>query len=903
MSTFFSVHTHTRYSRKDGASSVQRNVDKAVELGYPALSITDHGTLSGAVQHYLACRKAGIEPLIGMEAYVAFDRHAGKRATTMHATIVAFNEVGYRNLVLLNNQAWRQFHYQPVIDLGDLAQMSAEGRLDGLLMTGGCWFGLVPRWIRENDAASVLNIISALSGWFDGRFFIEIHNHNVDHEDQSDVEHARLLHDMAVAMHIPTVLAQDSHYVERNEQPIHDAFKTLTSWDTTNPDAAVFPGDGYHMVDTAWMRSHHPKDIFDRGMAGLDLILSWAEMRLPELEAYTLRTPDVTLTGNAINELVSLAKTGLNNRLDSGEIPPRQQQRYVDRLEEELAVVEVTGFAGYLLLVERVCSWMRRMDILYSVRGSGVGSLLCWLTGITGYDPISWGLSFDRFLSADRIKPPDIDIDVEHERRGEVLAWLDEKFYTVHIGTDTQYGVGENDEGEQNGSLARAWQQRARNIGADPNAPVPDVWRAKLKAIAAFNGRRQDGTVIEPPISSFGVHPAGMLIAPDQATLDTIPIQYVASSKTFVTAYDQHDIEKLGLVKLDVLGLRTLTTLRVCQEMTGIKFDEIRLNDRKVFTDAAKDTTGLFQIEGSTSARGVKRMRPSKIADLIAAMALFRPAARDSGATEAYLRRRSGVEPITKRHQLITNHTDGTYGVLVYQEQAINILKDLGLTVEEIEVARNAIKASNANVAGAAKALDGLMARIDTLAQAHGLSKADVAWLSDALHAYAGYSFNLAHATAYGVMAYATAWYRTKYPVAFWTGVLRANADAPAKYKDAAKPEVIYLNAARRAGVDVRPPHVNHSGLTYRSDGKVIYKGIGSVLGIGPVAAKELVEKAPFTSLDDLALRCASRKVSGTNDLGKGIEPVNCPGHVKLLYLAGALEDLTREKADSDVTV
>lgn len=903
MSDFWSIHTHSRYSRKDGMPTVQRIVDKAVELGYPALALTDHGTLSGAVQHYKACRAAGIEPLIGFEAYVAFDRFHGKRPTTMHATIVAFNEIGWRNLVALNNRAWRQFRWQPTLDLGDLAEAADTGSLDGLLMTGGCWFGLVPRWIRENDAASVLNVVSALSAWFDGRFFIEIHNHNVEHEDQADAEHARLLHDMAVAMHVPTVLAQDSHYVEANEQVIHDAFKTLTSWDTTNPDSAVFPGDGYHMVDAAWMRKHHPADIYRRGMEGLELIRSWASLRIPELETYALRTPEVGLTSAPINELQSLASTGLNNHIDSGVIPKKQIARYEARLLGEMEVVSTTGFAGYLLLVERVCTWMRRNDILYSVRGSGVGSLICWLTGITSYDPITWGLSFDRFLSAERIKPPDIDIDVEHERRGEVLAWLDETFYTVHIGTDTQYGVGENEDGDQNGSLARAWQQRARQIGADPNAPVPDVWRAKLKAIAGFNGRRHDGATIDPPISAFGVHPAGMLIAPDQATLDTIPIQYVASSKTFVTAFDQNDIEDLGLVKLDVLGLRTLTTLKVCQEMTGIGFNELKLTDAKVYREASKDTTGLFQIEGSTSARGVKRMRPSKIADLIAAMALFRPAARDSGATDTYLRRRSGHEPIITRHKIIADHTDGTFGVLVYQEQAINILKTLGLTVEEIETARKAIKASNANVSEAAKKLDGLMERIDVLAQAQGMSKADVRWLSDALHAYAGYSFNLAHATAYGVMAYATAWYRTHYPVAFWTGVLRANQDAPAKYKDAPKPETIYLNAARKAGMEILPPHVNHSKMTYTSDGKVIYRGISSINGIGPVAAKELLDKAPFSSLDDLAVRCASRKVTGTNDLGKGVEPVNCPGHVKILYAAGALEDLHHERKESDVSV
>lgn len=889
---YWELHGHSRYSALDALPSVGRRVDRAVELGYPALGLTDHGTIAGAVQHYQACRKAGIEPLIGFEAYVAYDRNMGARPDTMHAVICAVDEVGWRNLVELNNRAWQQFRWKPVLDLGDIAEFADAGMLDGLIMTGGCWFGLVPRMIREHPGPGVLNMISALSVWFDGRFFIELHNHEVRRPDQDDRAHAEMLHSMARSMYLPMILAQDSHYLLPEDQGLHDAFKTLNSWNTADPDSATFPGDGYHMVDTQWMRRHHSRELFRDGMAGLSAILDSAHLRIPELEKYRLRMPDLAVSGDAQNELAIRCRQELAALLV--DMYPKHRRRYHDRLAEELDVVEATGFAGYLLLVAKVTSWMGEQGIFYAVRGSAVGSLLCFLLGITEIDPVQWDLSFDRFLSRERIKPPDIDVDIEHERRPEVIAHVLEMYDARQIGTTGQMKVTVDENGDLAGGVMVQWRKRARAIGADPAAPVPDVWRARMLTLVRYNGMRGNEPV-EPPVRSFGVHPGGVVIAPDAAALAEVPTQWIASSGTTITAFEGNDIEELGLIKLDLLGLKTLTVLRVCAEMTRIGWTEMPLNDRSVYASMVKDTTGLFQLEGWSATKGIRRMRPTRIADVIAAMALFRPAARDSGATDSYLRRRAGEEPIVGRHEVIAQHTSKTYGVLVYQEQALGILKDLGMTVDEVEKARKAIKASNANVGNAAQAMRDLEVRLRQLGTEAGMSPADIAWLNDAMQAYAGYSFNQAHATAYGLTAYATAWYRKHFPVAFWTGVLRAHDGDSPKHDNAPKPEVLYAKAAREAGVRICPAHVNHSGLSYSSDGRVIYKSLRTIEGVGPVAAAEVADKAPFTSLDDMARRLSTRKVSGVRDLGKGVAPQVCPGNIHALHEAGALEGLERE--------
>lgn len=885
--TYWSAHSHSRYSIKDALPTVEAMVDTAVHLDYPGLGLTDHAGMGGAAALYTSCRSAGIEPLPGVEAYVALDRNKGKRPATMHMGMLATTETGYRNLVGLVNQSHRQFRWKPVLDLMDLAEASTEGRLSGVAALSGCWFGMLPTLLRDGDPLAVRNLLVALDGWFDG-FYVELQHHNIVDETHDDPRHVAALHAIAAGLGLPVVLTQDSHYCDKSDRTVHETMKKLVSW-SDDPDDAVFPGDGYHMVDQAWMESRFTPAQLSDGLAGLDDLLGRAKVVIPELDHFSLAVPD--LGGNPDEMLTDNVAEGLLRRLDAGELPVKHLKRVQARCKVELEIVVGAGFSGYLLLAQDVCDYMRGQDILFNVRGSGSGSELLWALGITSFEPITWGLPFDRFLSTDRTKPPDIDIDVEHRRRPDVIEYIRSKYHVAHISTWMQMGLNEDATGSQKGSLLIRWKQHARKTGMNPDVRVnPTAW-ATLQALADAKA-----------YSGYGVHPAGLMITPDEATAGAVPLQWVASSKTMVTAFGKDDVERMGLVKLDLLGLKTLTAVKTMCSIVGVELGAVPLADAKTFALMRKgDTVGIFQLEGGASTRGVRQLGPRRMADVIASMALFRPATLDSGATKAYIDRRSGDATIPVRHDWIMEETKDTYGVLLYQEQALNLMKRLGLTVAEMESARKAIKASNEHVHDARKVLTALRTKVATLARANGFSEIDIAWLDEGVDAYAGYGFNKAHATAYGVLAYITAWFRANHPVAFWAGMLDAYAESTqeiwyGKYglRAPVRQPVAYRLEAEKDGVRILGVHVNRSKESWSaaSDGSGIRAGLTSVKNVGTVAARELVANAPYADLADLAMRVSPRRVSGARALGQGHTPLACGGVIAALSHAGALSDL-----------
>ena len=877
---FWSAHTHSR-SPRDAFASPSALVARAVELGQPAQGLTDHGTMAWVFQHYKACRAAGIESLPGIETYlsprgdVAADRRNKKSPKYMHATLLSTSETGYRNLVALNNTAARNYYHRPALDWVELAKAADRGELDGVAITTGCWFG----WL--NTVGDPRGIISALQDWFDGRVYFELHAHGTD---VLEGPHFETVYKLAQQFSAPCILANDVHYVNADEQPVHDTLKRLSSWGD-NPDDAVFPGGGYHLVDEQWFVDRLPKQMVDAGLEGLDELRKQAYVRIPEWETFTLHVPDV-VPGNPDRVMVDRCFAMLDELIEKGAIKKTKAKHYHDRLDTELDVILDAGFSGYMLLTALVCDYMNDQGIVYNVRGSASGSIVCWLLGITVLDPIMWGLSFDRFLSRDRTKPPDIDIDVEHDRRQLVIDWLSERYHVTHIGTWLEMGLSDDEE-FQKGSLVIKYKQMVRKSGLDADAPIPkDTWR-ELEVLADKRA-----------VSGNGVHAAGLLVAKDKSSMDLVPLQYVASSKTMTTAFDKNDIEAQGFVKLDFLGLKTLSAMRIAADLTGIDPSTIPLNDRAVFVAAGRgNTKGWFQLEGWTSRAGVSRLKPTKISDIVASMALFRPAAMESGATDDYINRRLGVTRVPTQHPIIAEETKSTYGVLLYQEQAIAIMKRLGLEVADIEKARKAIKASQKDdIDSARKALSEVRKRVAELAREQEMTPADIAWLDRAIDAYAAYGFNKAHAVAYGVLAYQTGWYATHYPVEFWTGMLKTYTGTDKE------PE--YLTTAMEQGVTFYPPHVNHSDVDYTADteAKAIYKGLLSIKGIGPKTAPEIVAHAPYESLDDFARKVSGKRVTGAKalgtpdkDTGRYHSPMACGGHVAALAEAGALKGLERE--------
>lgn len=621
-------------------------------------------------------------------------------------------------------------------------------------------------------------------------------------------------------------------------------------------------------------------------MEGLADLLAAHSLTIPQLDTYhynipfTVETPDVTLRNRA--------ETSLND------YTLNTDKKYVARLEEELSVIKDTGMAGYLLLVQEVTDWCRKNKVFYQARGSASGSIVCWLLGITQADPLKWGLSFERFISRDRTKPPDIDLDVEKHRRKELLEYLRGKYAIAQIGTWTEFSLhGEEDEdgeSESKGSL-RVKYYAARSRAGDPVHSWADVPESDKEALFRISDLK--------PFSGYGTHAAGVVVATSHADIDTlVPTMKVASSDTTVTQYEMDDIEALGLVKLDVLGLKTLSVLHACMDNLGRDVFRglgwIPLSDAATYRAISRgDTEGVFQLEGGSAAKGCKRLRPSKIGDIIAAMALFRPATMNSGATDSYIMRKHHEEEVPKWNPLIEKETKHTYGILLYQEQVISILRELGMTADDLTKFLKAVKASNSGIGNAGAVIDGYRDKVWAMAVDAGFTRFEWEWFWESATGFAAYGFNQAHSTAYGITAYRCAYLATNHPLEFFAALL---AYAPTdKKKGQRSKEEIYLSVVRGRGIKVRRADVNISGVTYAVDNEAgaIRKGLKTIKGVGETSAEDIIRCRPeggFTSLEHFARSLIGSKVTGVKPF---LEDGDCTvGIFGKLYDAGALDSL-----------
>jgi DNA polymerase-3 subunit alpha len=875
-----SLHAHSRFSAGDALPTPAQMVDRAVELGYKALALTDHGTVAGSVQLYRAARRAGIEPMPGIEAYLA---EAPGSRNTYHVLLVSQSLAGYRNLCHLATRTAMGFRYKPLLTLEDLCQMADAGRTDGLLLLTGCWFGALQRTYRELGPHQAAHLLKGLDSVMPGKVYVELQQHMVVHDDGTDdIERVRDLVSLADEVGLPFVVTQDSHYLHRKDRGLHDTLKQLVSW-SEDPADAVFPGSGYHMAGDDWMQQHFPEatlpGVLQRAYATMADILAGTEVRIPELESYRMRIPDVTPGLDPDDVLADRVAVEMGSRL----IPRSRHQQYLERLAEELDVVRESRMAGYLLLVADLCDWMSHKGIWFGARGSASGSIVCWLLGITQADPIRYGLRFDRFLSRDRSKPPDVDLDVEHVRRSEVLDRLRSQYVVAHIGTSLQFSLTGGEEGVEEDTTSAAGSLRVRYLSTyrkrtGRKIDWADVPQREVERLRALSGLQL--------ISGYGVHAAGLVVTDSEAELDQLPMTYIASSKTLVTSYGKDDVEALGFVKLDVLGLKTYTALRTTCEWASITDPEVipRTDPQAMARIRKGNTTGLFQLEGWATQKGVKQLAPTRFADVVASMALFRPATLSSGATKTYIDRARKREKAPSYHPDIVAECAETHMVLLYQEQVIGVLRRIGMESEALNAMLKAVKASNAGVGDAAGVIKQHMPGIEGLAAARGWQASDVAWLTDAIEAFAGYSFNKAHATAYALMAWRSAWLATHHPVEFWAGLLSVWAGTPK--------EPIYRQAAKDNGVRVLSPHVNTSGTTYHpQDGKV-YAGLLTITGVGAKAAAEIVRNRPYTSVTDLSRRVNPRVVTGAKHVALGGDPALAPGVMGQLHRFGALRGL-----------
>ena len=879
---YWSLHTHSRYSNNDALPEVTDMVAHAAYLGQPALGIQDHGNMAASVELYQACKRAGIAPFPGTEMYMVpsisqykADRaNKAIKASMYHLGVTATTRKGYENLVRLNTTAHKQHFFKPLVDFTTLAGMSEDDRFDGLVVNTGCYFGYLVQQLTQYGMRAAEQWLNTLALWFPESVYVELQNHGIDHEDGwNDAEVADCLLELADRCGLPAIVTQDSHYIAQDDKAVHETLKQLVAWGD-NPDDAVFPGDGFHMADHAWMEAHHPPERLGRGLEGLEHLRQRHAVSIPVLDTYSYAVPELVKSPQAV------LATRVTDRLKSMGLGPR----YDKRLAAELKVIGVAEMAGYMLLTADICDWMRDHDILFQARGSSAGSLVCWLLGISNVDPIKWDLRFERFLSTDRTKPPDIDLDVEHTRRQEIIDWLRTKYAVHQIGTWMQYALAKNDEGK--GSLmVKYFTAAAKQNGPKVWSDIPLEDQDDLKRLASYK-----------PFSGRGKNAAGIVITAQERDFSRLVPLHHSTSGEPLSQYSKEDIESLGLVKLDLLGSKTLTVIHKALLLIGNKqlLEEVPLNDNETFKFIRTgQVDGIFTIEGSTCKRGLPTLKPTTVHHIIAAMALYRPAIMRSGGTDAYVRRKNREEDTPSAHELIEQATAKTHGIVLYQEQVMDLMRSLGMGIEDLNKFLKAVKASNKDIGDAGKVIHTYMDWLRTTCVERGMTDAEVDWVVNAVTGFAEYSFNRAHATVYGITAYYCAYLAVHYPLEFHTALLSVAAGDKQK-------EPKYLRAARSRAIRVRKPDVNLSGESYTLDRRhgVIRKGLSSVNGVGSVGARELAAKQPYTSLDDLIQRVEPRRCSGGKDylITKNIKDLS--GTLLNLHENGVLDSIMNHIAD-----
>lgn len=885
-SSFFHTHVHSEFSCLDGMADIKTMAEKTAHyLKQPALALTDHGNMSGAFQLYKHCNANGILPFVGLEAYIVEDKD-DKKAKRNHLSLIAYTTEGYKNLAKLSSLSNQRthYHYKPRIDLNDLAELSANGMLKGIVALTGCYFGLVSQAVVRGDSDRAERIIKSLDRWFD-KVFVELQNHRTDHGDGwNDDKLVTELYTMANWIGVPTIISQDSHYCDKSDKDLHNMMRMI-AYSADETDLA-YPGDSYHLASTPWVKTHFSEEVWNACEDSYKWMLDNHSLTIPPLDKYKYFVPSVTK--NPMKQLKVLCNARLKShyKIEKGDglIP------YIERLEEELAVIEQTGMADYFMLVNDYVGWCHENGILVMARGSAASSLVCYLLGITQVDPLEWNLVFERFLSVDRIRPPDIDLDIEDVRRDDVVNYLKEKYNIMQIGT---YNRLSYDEETGRGGLFVQYISAKRKILGDSFARklgrvnnLHDLDKVHPKDAERL---RLLGEI--PLRRSAGAHAAGFVISapPLHNTEDWIPEMLIPSSDTMVTQMMMDDVEDAGFVKIDLLGLRSLTTLRRCLEMIGKTGTEwIPLDDKRTFQflRRGQTETGIFQMEGWTAARGCREVQVQNVRDLILVNALYRPATIDSGYVNQFLKNRKNPDGVKYPSDIFKKHLEETFGVPCYQEQVLAILKDLGMPIVQLNAFLKAVKGKHAKAGYSAEAnevFEKNKKMFEELCLAKGMAKRQVTQGWKLVEGFAAYGFNRAHATAYSLLGYQLAYLKINYPLEFHASLLETTVGTNKSDQ--------YIRETKRMGITILPADVNSSGISWTLDTKAqaIRRGLTSIKGVGHNAAEVICSNAPYSSLDELISKCPARSVTGGKNW-KTQKTLN--GTLEQLRKTGALESL-----------
>lgn len=850
---FVHLHVHSEYSLLDAMCRIPELVEEAVRQGMRALALTDHGVLSGAIKFYQAAKEAGIKPILGAELYVA---HGSRFAhdplldrSPHHLVVLAQNEEGWRNLLVLVNRAHTEgFYYKPRVDLELLSQHSA-----GLIALSACESGEIQRLLLQDRVQEAKKAAGRLGEIFPGRFYIELQDHGLERNKELIKKQLALARDLA----LPVVATADVHYLRPEDREPHQVLINIQAGKKlTDPDARSMDGNDYHFLSTAEMVEKFreiPEALANTVLIAesCELTLSFGQKLLPRFPLEG-RTPQ--------EELERRAWEGARARYGE-EIP----QAVKDRLSYELSVIGKMDLAPYFLIVADFVDYAKSKGIPVGPgRGSAAGSLVAYCLGITQVDPLKFGLLFERFLNPERVSLPDIDIDFCMRRRDEVLAYVAEKYGRDHI---AQIGTFDRmasrsvirdvarvldipyEKADRIAKLVPFGMPLAQALEQSPQLRGFSEEEPKLFSIALK---------LEGLLRNASTHAAGVVIAPEPLE-NFVPLLRLPDDQ-FVTQFDMHDLEALGLLKMDFLGLRNLTILSDVQKLVrerkglDIKLEEIPLDDPATYELIRSGaTTGVFQLESAGMRALIRRLLPTEFRDLIAILALYRPGPLESGMVDDYIERKHGRQPVTYPHERVRDILEETYGLPIYQDQVMLMAQKLaGFSLAEADVLRKAMGKKKPEV------MAEMREKFVAGCVQNGIAQEEAEAIFADIEKFASYAFAKAHAAAYAFITYWTAYFKAHFPTEFMAALLTSVQDNIEKV-------AAYIEECREMGIEVLPPDVNESdvGFTPVGEGKIRF-GLGAIKHVGESAVEAILlarNSGPFRDFLDFCLRVDPERV------------------------------------------
>ena len=860
---FVHLHCHSDYSLLDGACSIERLIGAVATMGMPAVALTDHGNLFGAVQFYHEAREKGVHPVIGCEVYVS---QQGRKVRSdsdryNHLVLLCESQEGYQNLIQLSSTAFLEgFYYKPRIDKDLLARHAK-----GLIGLSACLRGEINETLaadRYEDGKRLAYTFTDILGR--GNFFLEVQDHGLEPDRTVVPAMVRLSRETG----IPLVATNDAHYLRREDARSHEIMLCIQTGKTmSDPSRLKWPTPEFFLKSRAEMMQ-----VFGELEEALDRTWPLAERCQVKLEKIEEPFPkfEVPEGHSADSYFEYVARQGFERRrprLEARRAAGRLKHdlaEYAERLDAEIRMVQQMKFSGYFLIVWDFIRFAQSMRIPVGPgRGSAAGSLVSYAMGITDIDPLEYGLLFERFLNPERISLPDIDIDFCTRRRGEVIQYVTEKYGRDQVAQIITIGtLGARAAIKDVGrvlDMSFAEVDRLTKL-------VPGVLNIKLaEAIQQERGfaeaARKDPRVaellevaqgLEGMARNAGVHAAGVVIAP--APLKELVPLYRTNRDEIVTQYDMVGLEKLSLLKMDFLGLTTLTivddAIKLIERHRGVKLvmEDLPLDDAKTYAVFAKGLTScVFQFESPGMRDKLRRYQPSRIEDLIALNAIFRPGPIQGGMIGDFIDRKHGRREIAYELPELREILEETYGVIVYQEQVMQIANRVaGYTLGEADILRRAMSKKDAEEMAAQRE------RFMRGAHERGHPPRKVTKLFDLMEQFAGYGFNKSHSAAYAYLAYVTAYLKAHYPVEFMAAVLTSETGSTAKI-------VKYINECREMGIGVLPPDVNSSDWSFTPDGEAIRFGLGAIKALGQAAVESMLagrrEVGRFRSLEHFSER------------------------------------------------